>query len=485
MNFVVGSLLSVGFAVLYVLAADLHRGAYPQNGAADLAVRTIDRADKRPGTLGLQISDAKAVLKAKAESASGISEIAGPSLPHLLSTVPVSAFDYWPTLTFLYPRAAEEAAGAPSPTSYSELQALGEEEFERWAAAISRLRATPKMTREAIFDPKNLAPDLSAERLARATARESSSVFRWMPRLLGMEWFEINSYLEFGYPEAPAIILATARDLRSSDAFKRTLQKRNFKSRKVGNVQAWYRFGDDEVVSDTAVPADITGHRPTDPFGISRGRASRIFALDGLLAGSSNWASTEAMMDSALGKSPSLANSATINSAIEAIMDSAAFHGVLIQAVFFTHYLGVEDVAFRQLGPYASTEQLDQLVEALRSRDPLPAYELVALADRQSGAEEEVLVALVYPESPLAEAAVEVLSSRLESYVKTRFNGYPEENFKTRTQAHLFSATGSKRSVAVLALRYRTPEGEKSGQLYRMLLDRLYQGDADYLIVAE
>ncbi len=371
-------------------------------------------------------------------------------------------------------RALETAASAPQPASVEELGDLGDQDFNAWSEALSRVE----------FDPLYVADELPGETLARALPT-ATSAFRRLPDVLGVDWLEIDRALAIGGPPARGVLLGGGPGMTDLGAIAPALDEQGFEIEQLGGVLVWHRFNDREIRLDAIDNTSGLGNRIGDPFGIQQGHAARIAALPGVLAGSREWAMIDQIAGASRGNVRSLADDGEFRAAAAAITDDSRFDGSLLRALFTRQQFTAFSVSRNKLGPTADDTQREAFAEVLqgRLRGELPPYRLAVMADRQDGDEEVAVVALVYGSPDEAQAAADAVRSRIAGYVPLTRKIALAEAFSLSVFSHVFEATPGGRSVAVVTLRAQGSD-DRPGQLFRTLQTGFFFLEPEFLIVS-
>jgi hypothetical protein len=256
---------------------------------------------------------------------------------------------------------------------------------------------------------------------------------RFDSKTVGFDWFDISRAAAFGTPPHEGMILAGTFD---ADKIGAALTGRKFEKNDVEGVTVWSRFEDAKM--------QVTAREPGDPFGGDLGMAARIAVLPGYLANSRYWAITKAIIAASKQEQKSLADAPDYRALADAITDLQTYQGTLLQALFFpVHTLQTGKFEVRGL---ENPPDLSQYAE-------LPAYTLAALADRQEGAAQVHLVALLYPDADTAQRAAAELQKRIAGFDIT---GVYTKLGVMVDQAHVYKAP-SGMAVAVVSVRYSLP----------------------------
>lgn len=376
-------------------------------------------------------------------------------------------------------RAAERASGASSPESLEAFTDMNDSEFSRWSAAISRVHGF------------NLPQEVSSEVLARAGVPGIRNVFRQFPELLGVDWFSIDQLAEFGQPPHPVVVALGTVSSEATESAAITLERNGFEQSETSGITQWQHFADLETQHDFAVPADITGRRRVDPFGIATGQTAGLLIADGRLAGSDNTALVETTAATWSGDLTALHASPEFRAGLFALTDPERYSGQLIQAFLTTVRFPEHLAAIRRLGPYSTQEQREAYLDQLKRRIPpgVPAYELIVLADRQEGSTEITVLGLVYHNEQAARDAVSGLPELFDSFEPIHYGArlVATENLRQSTRVHAGSSNGPY--VALIEFHRRLTEHAEStrkpGKIYGVLREAMASGVFEPLIVFE
>ncbi|MBP8973015.1 MAG: hypothetical protein KBH93_04000 [Anaerolineae bacterium] len=273
-----------------------------------------------------------------------------------------------------------------------------------------------------------------------------------MAGTVGFEWLlDVDRSLEFGDPPGVGLLLGGEFD---TEAIGAALQARDFSQADVSGVTVWHRF-DDLAIS--AADRDTA-----DPFGGHLGAAARIALLPDMLANARSWPLINGIIGAAQGNLPSLADDPAYRALAGAI---TAPDGLLIQALFFS------GEALQAAGDPA------QLGLAMPAADlgPLPPYALAVLADRQEGNDQVHLIGLVYADAPTAQAAADVLATRIADFrLSTRPDIVLAEEFGATVSASVIEREADGLAVALVEARYPLPAERSDAGGHFLSAGRLY-----------
>lgn len=257
-----------------------------------------------------------------------------------------------------------------------------------------------------------------------------------MAAAVGFEWvFDVDRSLEFGDPPDMGLLLDGDFDAAAIGA---ALGARDFSQADVSGVTVWHRF-DDLAIS--VADRDIA-----DPFGGHLGAAARIALLPDMLANARSWPLINGIIGAAQGDLPSLADVPAYRALAGAI---TAPDGLLIQALFFNG---------AALGAVPGDPASPGVTVPAANLDPLPPYTLVALADRQAGNDQVHLIALVYADTPTAQAAADVLAGRIADFrLSVRPDAVLTKEFGATVSASVVGSEAEGLAVALVEVRYPLP----------------------------
>ncbi len=283
-----------------------------------------------------------------------------------------------------------------------------------------------------------------------------------MPPLVGFDLFDVDRSLVAGEPPSRIVVLQGDFD---DDAIIDAFVARDYEVVDA-NGATLLRSAD----GGEGFRQDLRNRDPANPFGGDLGRRERIALVEDLLLNSADDALVDAMIASALGEERSVLDRDNFVAAAEAI---TAGEGLLVQAQFFSPLdVGIlpPDVMALMLQPGATLEVTEDMLtpQAVREFEPLPAYNLVVLADRQEGENQVALAAMVYDEEADALAAAEEMTRRLAAFrhpqrddpdsLMTLYGGAAGEPSVVYSEA-------TDRYVALASIVYPSPSNERVSML--------------------
>jgi hypothetical protein len=344
-----------------------------------------------------------------------------------LALVPdtIAAREGIPSVSYADLWAARRAVGLAPLRTREDLEALSPEAQAAWQRARLRVASgAPELQQH--------APD----QIAR------------MPELLGFEWFDIEQALSYGSVPYMGTVLAAEVD---AERLAQRLGERGFEVADDRGVTTWSVRGDG---------AQALGERETgDPFVGTLGFSVRLGVLPGYLVNARYAWLTAAMLAAARGDAPSLAESRDYRTLAEAIEDGP---GDLVQAQFF----GPLDVGAAVGDPF--TVLRDGALPDAPAGESLPLYGLAVLADRQEGNDQVGVVALLYEDGAVAEAAARVLAERL-----ARFEAERLEAWGARVDEPRVIASDTGLWAAVASVRVSIDVEARPGMPFAMWLQAL------------
>lgn len=414
-------------------------------------------------------SDKRPDLVRFLENAPDVSQLyAGP--------VPVNYVNY---------RNAQIGCGPGPIENVADLNGLDDEQFKKWTECLGRVQ--PFIPQEAqstgpgLLQFQQLAPELTAELLARKVPGVGS-VFRDLPKRLGIEWFEIHQALSFGMPPNTAVVLGYEDDVSRSTSINPVLIDAGFGASRVGGFPVWLRFDDLEIRESAVLPPDKLGRVSSDPFGIAHGYGLTLIEKPGVLAGSRRVDVTGALGDTWTGAFPNILQVSAYRAAAEAVSSLDRYDGVLIQSLFLGIRYTPADVSLMRLGPYVSNEQHRAYADELKTRDPPPlgSYRLIVLADRQASDEALVLLALVFDDRSSADYAAQILPELVSAYSPIEYGAPLPELTGFTASAYVFQSQTDAPPVAVLEMR--SSGNNARGKLFKIFSSGFRHHDLDILV---
>jgi hypothetical protein len=337
-----------------------------------------------------------------------------------------------PGVGFANVGAALALASGPRPSTREEFEALDDAARDSWTTAWRRLQSGP--------------PDLHSGALAMIASMEE---------LLGFEWFAIEQALGYGRPPMLGIVIAAEVD---AELLGERLTRRDFAATALDGVTVWHRNEDGRM--------NMAERAPGDPFVGPLGMAARIAVLPGRLVGTRFWSMTREVVDTAVGRYPSLADALDYRTLARA---ASGGDGTLIQA----QYLGPLEAGFVPADPFAI---LRDVTDTPAPEGPaLPPYGPAILADRQEGPDQVALIALLYPDADTAAAAAVALTERLASFAPETVEAWGARVDPPRVhlgEGGVAAAVASLRYPLTTAAAQGAPPGGAFQMWLRALLNR-------------
>lgn len=371
-----------------------------------------------------------------------------------LSRVPDTQAVREQLLSYVDYRAVEASrAGAAQPTSFAELEALrdtGDLGFRLWMAALNGIHS-------------------GSGDLLRSLFRYGAE---W-PALLGFDFFAVDRELAFGVPPGDGSVLLGDFD---ADAIGRAFMARGYTRSEVGDRTLW--CGPDGC--DAGLSVDLQARNPANPFGGAIGRTEPLAVSATDLLSSAAVATIDGMLDAATGRVPSLADDPAYRAALEGFDPDAR----LIQATLVPGELLAADIAALMLGIGSAEEAEAALAELAATFEPIPAYQLLGIADGATATEQVVTVALVYDQEQDAAIAIDVIPRRLATMDSLRthmpLRQLLEGRGVTAVEGRVVPSGDGKRAIAAITLRAPLAPNEPDAES-----DRLTSSSLVYWMLVE
>ena len=302
-----------------------------------------------------------------------------------------------------------------------------------------------------------------------------------MELLVGFGFFDIDRSLTFNDPPGIGTILAGDLD---PEQIRTAFTARDYTTEVSNGITVLCGANG----CDSGMEMDLANRNPANPFGGQFGRSEPVALLPGgLLANSPSYAVIEAMLAAGQDEADSLADVASFR----AIVEAAGEIGPVIQASFLSPmHLAFDPVMI--LGPSATAENQAALEDVLATYNALPPYTVAGLLDVSDGDDQIALIALVYGDAEIAQAAGEEVVHRLEigkSFVTDQtFTEIFDERSITIDEPYVYEGDGV--ALAMIPLRYPVPGNEPnedgpvftaSGMGYRFLITSVYRRDTTFL----
>ncbi len=334
------------------------------------------------------------------------------------------------------------------------------------------LYATTEFERDGWRDLEG-SPRQRAEKQQFDALRRVSSFVPYLPyvKLAGDFWLD---WLGFDYTaldwtvtidEPPEQIVYLGFDSLPRDAIEAALAARGL-TRSPGEGAVFFAKGEDGAI-------DPRHRLPGYPFWGELGASERLALLPHALMGSRFAAITAAAVEA-----PRLASDSEVTALLSAAADPDGGASLLQFTLIADDFS--PDAIVAGLMPDTAPEEARAQLE-VQAPGPLPPFSMLLLADRQTDAGDEALVALVYDTAAEAGIAVETLPMRLAVYRPWKQTKPLLEVLHVVVEARLVEADG--KSVALLRLTqdpaYRGLR--KPGLTYRALLRAYVQRDLGWL----
>jgi hypothetical protein len=221
------------------------------------------------------------------------------------------------------------------------------------------------------------------------------------PTLVGFDFFDIDRQVSFGNPPAIGLVLLGDFD---PDAVGRAHEARGYVGREAAEHMVWCA----PEGCETGLTVDLERRAPGVPFGGDLGRAEPVAVSGTDILSSADIGTLEAMLATAAGETPSLAERPDVAALLGALDPDL----LLVQATLASVFVVAIDPASMVLegDADAARERFASLEQEL---GPLPPWGLALLADGATADEQVVQVLLTYGSVEDAEVAAEVVPNRL------------------------------------------------------------------------
>jgi hypothetical protein len=365
-----------------------------------------------------------------------------------------------PWVTFANYRASIETdPDFPYPANFADYAAQVEQGREKWWKSPLRNSFGPELPY--LWDGTGEGRDPVSFR------RAGPPVGEVMESLTGMDYFDIHVGMGFGRSPMSGLIFGGALDFEAIGAAH---MARGYTENTVQGLRLWCsgKFGCEEPTT-----YDREAIEPYNVFDPEFGRQPAFFGLEGssvnYIASAFDHDLLLTMVDATAEAHESLADAPDFRTLASALIDPDRYSGDLLQVHFISAL--VTDASsnpfevFRAIDTSMNPrEAWDAWVESVgwAQYGVLPAYPLMALADRQEGDDIVTIVALVYPAREDAEMAVPELVKRLTIYP----GGWYREGFEpnepllstrpgnpTVQDSYVYTCAETGWSAAVVTLR--------------------------------
>ncbi len=331
-------------------------------------------------------------------------------------------------------RAVEAVRGFKRPDPGTDFNLLSSDSQKLWFNAMARVRSGP-------------------------TLNYVRSYLTDIRRLVGFGWFDQDRALEYGLPPHTVKIIGGTFD---ASKIGTALGARDFQKVDVEGVTVWRRYNDAQI--------NLKNREIGDPFGGDLGMAARIALLPGYVANARYWDDIKAVVEASRGTQKALADASDYRALTDAITDSAAFKGSLLQAIFIPAETA-EGIGTAPTGKMPNPPDVSIYA-------PLPRYQLAVIADRQDGDTQINLIAAAYSDAAAAQQASAEIHRRV-----VEFNiGKRYDQVKATVDAPRIYQAANGLSVVVVVVHYPlppfAPDAEaganiQGGLIYRLWVDSM------------
>lgn len=376
-----------------------------------------------------------------------------PNSSDLLRSIPIASYvDY---------RAVEDARGIDRLTL--EVVQANRFSFQLWRAAAKGIISGPDFIQSLFMNPEDVS------------------------KVMGFSFLDVDRGLVFGTPPQTGLILQGDFDLARLEA---AYEAREFTQAEIKGVPVWCSpNGCDE---DEGMRISFADRQLEDWFGGNLGRREpRALLPNGFVFNSPSLILLEAMIDTQQGNLRSFAELPSILAAAEVMVEE----GVLRQAQFYNGLdLGLLDLGFGSQTDSTVTEALDKLRERMEAVGGLPAYGLLALADKWTADEETktqtALILLVYNSRESAEKAAEVYPTLYENAFSLResqpFATLISQRGGVLNTPYVYESESTGWFVTVIEIDYPMPDNNpdvitqdylESSAVFKLLITSIYSRD--------
>jgi hypothetical protein len=315
----------------------------------------------------------------------------------MLDQIPATGA-FSPIITYGDYRAAEQARVRQlSPSTYAEYAALDSFDTSFWLWTYSRIAYLK-------FD----------------TSLHFSRTAPLMGTTVGYDWFDIDRIMTYGLYPDNGILLGGEFD---PDAIAQAHTTLNYAPSQINGIPAWCSPNGCEDGGRVNLSNAFNGTL----FGSRYGRYQTFLTPPGYLASASEYSILEETAATIAGEQPSLLDAPAYRALVAALFDPTRYNGPFVQAQIYPAESIYADIDLTQF------DDAESYLEALRTRAVsiyfrprqqwqmfpygfLPAYDLLAFADRQEGDDQVALIAAVYRDRADAETARDELHQRVITY---------------------------------------------------------------------
>jgi len=268
------------------------------------------------------------------------------------------------------------------------------------------------------------------------------------PAVVGFDLFTIERAAEFGVPPRLGDVLEGDFD---AQAVQSAHEKRGYTTTDQNGLTLLCP----SKGCDSGTQMDLAQRNLANLFGGELGRSQPVLVGDRLVASSADIEVVKAIAGAVADPSTSLADQPDYRTAAQAI----TANGTLIQT-YFINPTDIGSASSALVNANLSATQLKALTDQLQKDFvPVPAYNLVALADVATDTEQQALIALVYTTQDEAEAAANLFPDHLQNYTslvtQQTFGDLLTKRGVTSVDTSVYP--GKDRSVLVVTLHAPLP----------------------------
>lgn len=304
-----------------------------------------------------------------------------------------------------------------------------------------------------------------------------------MPEVVGFDFFNINQLIAFGQPPGIGTIYGGNFDY---DSIGEAHAARDYTEETINGFTAWCGPSG----CDAGLEIDFEARNRGNAFDPMLGRRPTVLLLPGYLASSPDLVVVEGIARAANGDAVSIADAINYRTLAEAI---TAPEGELIQVNFLGFdplSFDIDLTVFETREDYEAAEDLPMrpvILDEWFDYGEMPAFNLMALADRQIDETQVAMVALLYTNEADAQAAADELAARLQTFSGTLD---PEEPFDPFVELidgaqiddpYVYQSEDTGLYAAVASVSYPLPDeisledGLVPGMMYRYWVTSVFR----------
>jgi hypothetical protein len=308
-----------------------------------------------------------------------------------------------------------------------------------------------------------------------------------IPETVGFDFFDVDRTLSFGRPPNHAVIWGGNFD---ADSIGAAHTARDYAQNEINGATAWCS----SAGCDQGLQTDIAARELGNIFDSGLGRKPPVLIFPDYLGSAFQLEIVENIAATSNGDMSSLAESSDYRTLVEAIIDIDHYSGELVQAQFWSSIyvqLTLDVNNLESACELLQIQECDQNLSApvwLTDYGYLPAYELVAIADRQEDDEQVAIIVLLYDNEDDAQIAAPELAKRITTFSDAILRGDDELLLDrdvlqpVSVENYVYTSEKTDMSAAVVAVNYYTPTQQEAmrpmarenGAVYHGLLFRVW-----------